>query len=417
MRTQPIVEEVELRWDSQEVVEWKAVATEQQQSLCELLRNSPSLYGKNNRIDLEKKIAYAMYGPPERLPGDGFGTGYKKKQLKKIRSVSNLVFKNNSGSQISVSFLFICVYMKNVNISLPVLRVMTDKVLFVDFDHRIYQSWNDFLKNNKLPKCFVCYPRDGIYTEVDGSVDVEFGESPACSLPEKVLNILDITVSVTAAALGVTALAIPFSSPVVIAAAVGGLASGIFGVSRSARTLVDRHNHGQTLGLNSEEARSSWLGVVGNTVGLALGSLSAASSRIAQGARGVVGLSAGAASLSIGAAAVKGLSVVDHIANIGKKLTDEEQVTILDAFQMVSSVFFFTGSVVSTQSAFRTLENLHSLGTNVKMNDILKMIQNRHNLGKEIVNYSSTIIDGEPEIEEPEVIWPAESKVFKCTIL
>ncbi|PSN56811.1 hypothetical protein C0J52_02675 [Blattella germanica] len=57
---------------------------------------------------------------------------------------------------------------------------------------------------------------------------------------------------------------------------------------------------------------------------------------------------------------------------------------MLDAFQIVSSVVFFAGSVVSTQSAFRNLDNIQSLGTNVKMNDIFKLIENRHHLGLQI---------------------------------
>jgi len=263
----------------------------------------------------------------------------------------------------------------------------------------------------------MCYPHKGVYTTTNSKVNVDFGVSPAFKSSDRILGAVDITTSVVAAGLGVTALAVPVVAPVAITAAVLGLASGIIGFGISARTLADRHRHGQTLGLNSSEARSNWIGIAANSVGMALGSVSMVASRIFHGAR-VAGLQAGMASLSMGSTALKGLSIVNHFAGVGKKIANEEHVTLLDAFQMMSSVFFFTGSVISTQEAFGALLHLKSSGVEMRMADILQVVHSRSAVSAEVIEVTTTSKDGEDTIEEPDMIWPDdEDQYWKCTIL
>ncbi|XP_069683058.1 uncharacterized protein [Periplaneta americana] len=424
-----VEEKVELHWNSPTVEKWKTEAREEQQNFYEMLggdQMTPGTYGNHNRADLERKIAYAMYGPPPELPNPKLnsGTGYMKKQLKIVRKLCSKILKIGKNSNTSVSFLFICINVHEQHLVTSVFNIPTensdapDLDIYVDNNRRIYRGWHDYLKNNKLPRCFMCYPRKGKYTATDKKVDVDFGESPAYSLPLQVFNALDITTSLVATALAITALALPVSMPVAIAAAVGGVASGVFGLSRSAKTLIDRHKHGQTLGLNSEEARNNWLGVVGNTVGMALSGVHVAAARLIHGGR-LVGLNVGAASLSVGASTVKGLTIVEHFAEIGKKLEDEEEVTALDAFQLVSSIFFFTGSVVSTQSAFGALRHLKAVKLDIKMAHVLRVVQSKDALRAEVLAAGKTWTDGgDDQIEEPEMVWPPfEEHFWKCTIL
>ncbi|KAJ4447086.1 hypothetical protein ANN_09075 [Periplaneta americana] len=383
-----VEETVELHWNSPTVEGWKTEAREEQQNFYEMLggdQMTPGTYGNHNRADLERKIAYAMYGPPPELPNPKLnsGTGYMKKQLKIVRKLCSKILKIGKNSNTSVSFLFICINVHEQHLVTSVFNIPTensdapDLDIYVDNNRRIYRGWHDYLKNNKLPRCFMCYPRKGKYTATDKKVDVDFGESPAYSLPLQVFNALDITTSLVATALAITALALPVSMPVAIAAAVGGVASGVFGLSRSAKTLIDRHKHGQTLGLNSEEARNNWLGVV------------------------------------VGASTVKGLTIVEHFAEIGMKLEDEEEVTALDAFQLVSSIFFFTGSVVSTQSAFGALRHLKAVRLDMKMAHVLRVVQSKDALRAEIIAAGKTWTDGgDDQIEEPEMVWPPFEEHF-----
>jgi hypothetical protein len=140
-------------------------------------------------------------------------------------------------------------------------------------------------------------------------------------------------------------------------------------------------------------------------------------SRIVHGTR-VAGLHAGVATLSMGSTTLRGLSVLNHFAKVGKKLVNEDEVTPLDAFQMAASVFFFTGSVVSTQEAFGALLHLQSSGVDMRMADILKVVHSRSALSAEVREATITTKDGEVTIDEPDFIWPDdEDQYWKCTIL
>jgi len=152
-------------------------------------------------------------------------------------------------------------------------------------------------------------------------------------------------------------------------------------------------------------------------VGLALGSVSMVASRILHGTR-LAGLHAGMTSLSLGSTTLKGLSILNHFAAVGKKLVNEEEVTPLDAFQMVSSVFFFTGSMISTREAFGALLHLKSSGVEMRMSDILQLVHSKSALSAEVIIATTTSKDGEDTIDEPDMIWPDdEDQYWKCTIL
>lgn len=428
----PVVVEVELHWNSPEVESWKAEAIKMQQNIYEMLggdRMEPGLYGNQNRTELERKVAYAMYGPPSQLPNREFnaGTGYKKKQLKIVRKTCNVILKQTGLTEVFVSFLFVCIKIPGGKLVTPLFRVAAENrndigeseetAFYVDGNRRVYKGWIDYKKNNKLPKCFMCYPRNGIYTSTYSKVDVEFGKSPACNLSGKVLDAVDITLTLVVTALGVTALVVPVSVPVAIAVVAGGVASGVFALGRNAKTLVDRHKHRQTLGLNSGEARASWMGVAGSAVGISLGSVSMVASKVVQGTR-LVGLKVGVASLSIGATTMKGLTILNHFANIGKKIMDEGEVTPLDAFQVAASVYFFTGSVVSTQAAFGAMVHLKAAGVDLKMAEVLQAIRMRSELSASVLGVTNSGRDGEETVEEPEMLWPkVEESYFRCTIL
>jgi hypothetical protein len=61
----------------------------------------------------------------------------------------------------------------------------------IDSCPRVYGSWQDYLKCNKLPDLVLCYPRNGVYSAVNG-LEVEFGVSPAEKTGAKFLQCCDI---------------------------------------------------------------------------------------------------------------------------------------------------------------------------------------------------------------------------------
>lgn len=64
---------------------------------------------------------------------------------------------------------------------------------FVDCDARVYCDWFDYLENNKLPRCIMCYPKDGLLRLKREGTDqyvqntVAFCDSISCS-PEEVVG-------------------------------------------------------------------------------------------------------------------------------------------------------------------------------------------------------------------------------------
>jgi hypothetical protein len=61
-------------------------------------------------------------------------------------------------------------------------------------------------------------------------------------------------------------------APAVIAAStVGAVTTGVYGVFRSAATLVDRSKHKQSVEVTDAEARNCWLSVACNSFGVASG--------------------------------------------------------------------------------------------------------------------------------------------------
>jgi hypothetical protein len=74
------------------------------------------------------------------------------------------------------------------------------------------------LDNNTIPESVLCYPRNGVYSAVNGTVEVEFDFSPAGRTGAKVLQGLDIgatVLSVGAAWTLIAGLFLPVALPVV----------------------------------------------------------------------------------------------------------------------------------------------------------------------------------------------------------
>jgi hypothetical protein len=131
--------------------------------------------------------------------------------------------KHRNQEDILVSFVFVSGKVDDHCISIPVIRVPecdsldTGNNIFIDSCPRVYSSWQDYLKCNRLPDLVLCYPKNGVYSAVNG-LEVEFGVSPAGKTGAKVLEGCDIAGSVLglgAAAVGTATLFVPVALPAV----------------------------------------------------------------------------------------------------------------------------------------------------------------------------------------------------------
>ena len=137
--------------------------------------------------------------------------------------------------------------------------------VFIDASCRIYSSWADFKKNNKLPECQVAYPGNGKF-DVDGkgNILIDFEESPACSALKKVTKSTDIlasVVGVATTAVSIVGLFTPLTAPLAIGCMIAGGSTGIYGLGRSTAQLVDRSKHEESISLADSEARLHWLNI------------------------------------------------------------------------------------------------------------------------------------------------------------
>jgi len=219
-------------WNADGMVMWREEAVKGQQEYFDLLGTpvwrefKPSHYG-----NLKREIGFALFGVPEEEPCAYLndGTGYTDKKLRQINKIFDIIKKcmqnHKNPKNIWVSFLFMFGKTSDDRITVPVIRIPQFDInfkqninLFIDSCGRVYEGWQDYLDNNKMPECVLCYPRNGVYSAVNGAVEVEFGISPAGWTGAKVLQGLDIggtVLSVGAAGALIAELFVPVALPVV----------------------------------------------------------------------------------------------------------------------------------------------------------------------------------------------------------
>uniref|UniRef100_A0A1B6CN27 DUF4781 domain-containing protein n=2 Tax=Clastoptera arizonana TaxID=38151 RepID=A0A1B6CN27_9HEMI len=62
--------------------------------------------------------------------------------------------------------------------------------VFIDIWCRVYQNWEDYLHNNKLPQCHMCYPINGVYEIVEKSLNLIVRKN-SCNKVEEMLSFCD----------------------------------------------------------------------------------------------------------------------------------------------------------------------------------------------------------------------------------
>lgn len=256
--------------------DWKTVAVEKQKQYFDTLGSrSFDEIEKTNLFLLKKKVGFATCGKPSELPdSSNFYTGYKEENLKHIKEICEKIVEKSDHDPIRFACTILILNHKNSICETSVFRIETKTGnIFIDAHSRVYQTWNQFMKENKLPGCEYCYPLEGTYSRPSkDEAHVGFALSPACSLLNKATDCLDTAgtvVSLAAAAVFAAGTFAAVAPGVTAAALTSAACTGVYSITRSASSLYDRKKHEQSVGLKDPESRSAWISIGSSAVGVA----------------------------------------------------------------------------------------------------------------------------------------------------
>lgn len=369
-------------------------------------------FESNQLEELKSKIGYAFYGPPLSE------TGYTDKQRENILKIYNVIIRETNLfskhlNRVVISFIFNCLvpfkdekeerkkeypdydpYTDIYPVPVFVLRKCKSKTssnccrVIIDHDGRVYDNWMAYLNNNKLHKCIMSVPVNGIYfknTDAEGKIKLELRSSPACDMGSKVLQVADITsMGVGLASTGVLAstmigsvAALPLM-PVVATVAIGaGAVVGGYSIIRSIFSLADRVEHRQTISFDDSEARGAYLNIVAGSLGfagaganLALSQFAARGFNIGNGTRILVN------SLNVANLGASGVSLANSGYDIVNQwISDDQPPSPLAILQFTSSILFFGHAIYNFRTANSIVEEVQTK----TLNDIKSSLRsNRH---------------------------------------
>ena len=157
----------------------------------------------------------------------------------------------------------------NTILDLAMLRIRRiengeEKIIFYEVhSQRVYYGgYDDYETNNRLPECWMCFPRGGMCSRsrLNNEVHLDFKESPSChlfwsgSIDAIVTHVGVVGTGVLVASIFFPQLLI-FEAPAQYAL----LMTGVYGTSRSISDLVDRVHHDQSISLGDPEALRQWI--------------------------------------------------------------------------------------------------------------------------------------------------------------
>ncbi|XP_034490298.1 uncharacterized protein LOC117793946 [Drosophila innubila] len=219
-------------------------------------------------------------------------------------------------------------------------------MIFIDEEGRVYGNWQQYVRNNALPKGTMIAPKQGVYTFSGDEVQLTVQATPSTWIKQKILSAGDsiATVGGLVATVPVAAtLALPVAAPILIAATVVGVSTAAYSTLRSATRLIDRRWHSQSTSLRDREARSSWLGVAGGVVGL--GATGATTAISVLGSKTSLATQLAVKGINVSSIVVSGTGVINGVYDLYLKISDDQSLTSFDMLQIASSLLIFTHSV------------------------------------------------------------------------
>jgi hypothetical protein len=186
--------------------------------------------------------------------------------------------------------------------------------------------------------------------------------------------------------------------------------TGGYAIGRSSDVLVDRAQHQQSIGLDNAESRNCWLNIGGSVMSVASGG-AAVAGKMAQAGEGMVVVGQIAVkSVTAGSCVVNALGIVNGLANIIHKAVNENEVSSLDIFQFLSSVLFFTNSVISTHQAYALLNNIKQSGTG--QHNVLTVMNRISNLRGRSMNSMAGITEAATHVSGVAFSYPVVRLYF-----
>ncbi|XP_054289599.1 uncharacterized protein LOC129004918 [Macrosteles quadrilineatus] len=344
--------------------EWKQLAIEKQAAYYETLgsRHCDEI-DKKDLFLLKKKVGYATCGKPEELPSStNYNTGYKKEELKHIKSICDKIIEKSDRDPIKFSCTILILNLKGSLCETPVFRIITDTGnLFIDINSRVYLNWDMFIENNKLPECEYCFPVGGEY-DMEKELVVGFAFSPASKLFNKATNCLDTAGSVAAvAAAGVFAAGAFVSvAPVALSAAgATALCTGVYSVTRSVGSLYDRNKHDQSIGLKDQESRSAWMAIGSSAVGLSQMAALRGAQKVVESGRSLGKLSVfGLHALTASSLVISGFGFVENLFNFADKY-NKGSLSKKDVFDLSCELLFLCNAIASAKATSQLVNNMN----------------------------------------------------------
>lgn len=348
----------------EESKDWKALAIESQMQFFETLGSRPyDEIEKTNLFLLKKKIGFATCGKPKDLPSSkNYNTGYDPESLKHIKLICEKVIEKSDSDPIRFACTILMLHYKGGICDTPVFRIVTDNgSVFIDAQSRVYSSWTSFMENNKLPDCEYCFPVNGEYYA--NKVEVGFAYSPANSLFSKTMDCLDTAGSIASlAAAGVFAagLMITVAPAAIAAAGTTAACTGVYGISRSVGTLLDRNKHEQSVGLEDREARSAWFTIGSSAVGVATFKAVNHAKKIVEGGEsltklGVFGLHA----LNASSLVFSGFGFVESLLICVDKY-QKGSLTNKDVFDLSCELLFLFNAIASAKATSNLVNTMNA---------------------------------------------------------
>ncbi|XP_043281340.1 uncharacterized protein [Venturia canescens] len=301
----------------------------------------------------------------------------------------------------------------------------SEKIYFIDNGGRVYNGFEDYLDNNRLPLCTMVYPKDGkyqidqqLYSESnvanenndnrESVVWLEHRQSPVDSTTSKILSGGDIvTTVVTVASMGVAiaSLFTPIGPAVAVASSIGGGVGGAWSFGRSTQHLIDRGLHDESISPTADKSTfSAWMGIAGGAVGLAATGSSALLSRAVRTGTTV----SRAATLTydvvlVGNLVVNGVGLSFKSYDIYTAYKEGRDVSAVDVGMLVGHMFFFGNSVMNIRFARTIIESSQaqllkdyeaSLRSNRHRKEFQRMARNTRAAGTNDISSNEEIIRG-----------------------
>lgn len=295
------------------------------------------------------------------------------------RSIDNTVEKllepELSGNEpdLLLGCFYVNILVKNENTAhiLAVLRTKKIEngdekiILYEVHSQRVYHGGcEDYLQNNKLPKCWMGYPRGGRYrhSQCDKRVYLDFRESPSCCTFWPVVDVISTVAGIAGTGVLVATIFCPplLVVDVLALGAVGVTsATSAYGMTRGIYEMVDRGTHDQSISPADPEAFRQWINIVLGA-GSTLAGCGAFLAKVAS--LGGVPIAVNTSSLRVAVNVLRymniGMSSVGSIVIILdlviKFLSDNLEPSDLQNF--VSLVLLVANIVISTKEARKIIE-------------------------------------------------------------